>query len=249
MNEQSKQTKITEIQQEYENLVSKLNQLRNDIKEPVNINHNILTEYGKIKLELIAIKNEIQNIEKKLFNSKEKYIKKKELKLLIKLAIIGSIIPTILIIISLAFINPYLLTNLEIICYLLGMPIVLGTPVTLIYPIFREKYLSKLERKYMESNEYQNYQKELDEKIKTKETIEQKLRLKEKELEEGYKNVNTISYQINLTTQKIKQLKEQLTELILPNSNNIEFGYIFNKTSQQDKTTLTRKLTPPTINK
>lgn len=245
--------KIEELQQEYDRFIYKINQL-NDTLEPLKLkNRNILNEYGNIEMELSSVKQEIENIQKDFSILKNEYreeIQKKELKLILKLLIIGAIIPTVLTIISLLLKNPYLLNNLGItVCYLLGMPIVFGSINVLAYLPFREKYISKLEKEYIQTEDYQNYQKQLDEKTKEKEQIEQKLNLKGKELEDSSKEINIVKYQIDILIRNIKRIKEELIELILPDSKNIETKYQFSETLTQEKTgasenKLARKLIP-----
>lgn len=245
--------KIEELQQEYESFIHKINQL-NDTLEPLKLKfRDILLKKMNIEIELNKVNEEIENIEKDFSILKNEYreeIQKKELKLILKLLIIGAIIPTVLTIISLLLKNPYLLNNLGItVCYLLSMPIVFCSINALAYLPFREKYLSKLEKEFMQTEDYQNYQKQLDEKTKEKETIEQKLNLKGKELEDSSKEINIIKYQIDILIRNIKRIKEELIELILPDSKNIETKYQFSETLTQEKTgasenKLARKLIP-----
>ena len=117
------------------------------------------------------------------------------------------------------------------------------------YLPFREKYLSKLEKEFTETEDYQNFKKQLDEKTKAKEEIEQKLNLKGKELEESRKKINIIEYQIDILIRNIKRIKEELIELILPDSKNIETKYQFGGTLSQEEQEITennlvRRLTP-----
>lgn len=245
--------KIEELQQEYDRFINKVNELNDNIQPLKLKNHNILNEYGEIEIELNKVNKEIENIETDFAILKNKYreeIKKKELKLLKRILIIGAIIPTILTIISLILKNPYLINAPVLTCsYIIGMPMVFGSIGFLGYFPFRDKYLSKLEKEYMQTEDYQNLKKQLEEKTKTKEEIEQKLNLKEKELEDSRKEINIIIYQIDILIRNIKKIKEELIELILPDSKNIETKYQYNETSLQEETKtseniLTKKLIP-----
>lgn len=245
--------KIEELQQEYDRFINKINEL-NDNLQPLKLkNRNILDEYGKIKIELKKVNEEIANIKKDISILKNKYreeIKKKELKLLKRILMIGAIIPTILTIISLILKNPYLINDPVLTCgYIIGMPMVFGSIGFLGYFPFRDKYLSKLEKEYMQTEDYQNLKKQLEEKTKTKEEIEQKLNLKEKELEDSNKKINITKYQIDILIRNIKRIKEELIELILPDSKNIETKNQYKETSLQEETKtseneLTKKLIP-----
>ena len=248
--------KIEELQQEYSFQGwhhKEINEL-NDNLQPLKLkNRNILDEYGKIKIELKKVNEEIANIKKDISILKNKYreeIKKKELKLLKRILIIGAIIPTILTIISLILKNSYLINNPLLTCgYIIGMPMVFGSIGVLGYLPFREKYLSKLEKEFTETEDYQNYQKQLDEKTKVKEEIEQKLDLKGKEFEDSRKEINIIKYQIDILIRNIKRIKEELIELILPDSKNIETKYQFGGALTQEETetsenNLVKRLTP-----
>lgn len=244
--------KIEELQQEYDRFINKINEL-NDSVQPLKIkNHNILNEYGKIKIELNKVNKEIENIETDISILKNKYreeIKKKELKLRIRLLIIltiGGIIALALMIMPLLINKLYFLidTPIVLISYLIT-----GSLFGFTHTLRREKYLSKLEKEFTETEDYQNYQKQLDEKTKVKEEIEQKLNLKEKELEDSNKKINITKYQIDILIRNIKRIKEELIELILPNSKNIETKYQYNETSLQEETKaienkLTKKLIP-----
>ena len=245
--------KIEELQQEYDRLINKINELNDNIQPLKLKNRNILDEYGKIKIELKKVNEEIANIKKDISILKNKYreeIKKKELKLLKRILMIGAIIPTILTIISLILKNPYLINDPVLTCgYIIGMPMVFGSIGFLGYLPFRDKYLSKLEKEYMQTEDYQNLKKQLEEKTKTKEEIEQKLNLKEKELEDSNKKINITKYQIDILIRNIKRIKEELIELILPDSKDIETKYQYKETSLQEETKtseneLTKKLIP-----
>ena len=244
--------KIEELQQEYDRFINKINEL-NDNLQPLKLkNHNLLNEYGKIKIELKKINEEIANIETDFFILKNKYreeIKKKELKLRIRLLIIltiGGIIALALMIMPLLINKLYFLidTPIVLISYLIT-----GSLFGFTHTLRSNKYLSKLEKEYMQTEDYQNYQKQLEEKTKIKEEIEQKLNLKEKELEDSNKKINITKYQIDILIRNIKRIKEELIELILPDSKNIETKYQYNETSLQEETKtseniLTKKLIP-----
>jgi len=241
--------KIEELQQEYDRFIYKINQL-NDTLEPLKLkNRNILNEYGNIEMELSSVKQEIENIEKDFSILKNKYreeIKKKEFKLFKQILIIGAV--------AFVFgaILPHLIKSLS---FLINSPIipiiyfVYSSLMILSHITQRDKYLSKLEKEFMQTEDYQNYQKQLDEKTKEKEQIEQKLNLKGKELEDSSKEINIVKYQIDILIRNIKRIKEDLIELILPDSKNIETKYQFSETLTQEKTganenKLARKLIP-----
>lgn len=244
--------KIEKLQQEYDRFINKINEL-NDNLQPLKLkNHNILNEYGKIEIELNKVNKEIENIETDFAILKIKYreeIKKKELKLRIRLLIIltiGGIIALALMIMPLLINKLYFLidTPIVLISYLIT-----GSLFGFTHTLRSNKYLSKLEKEYMQTEDYQNYQKQLEEKTKTKEEIEQKLNLKEKELEDSNKKINITKYQIDILIRNIKRIKEELIELILPDSKNIETKYQYKETSLQEETKtseniLTKKLIP-----
>lgn len=244
--------KIEELQQEYDRFINKINEL-NDNLQPLKLkNHNILNEYGKIEIELNKVNKEIENIETDFFILKNKYreeIKKKELKLRIRLLIIltiGGIIALTLMIMPLLINKLYFLidTPIVLISYLIT-----GSLFGFTHTLRSNKYLSKLEKEFTETEDYQNYQKQLDEKTKVKEEIEQKLDLKEKEVKESRKEINIIEYQIDILIGNIKRIRDELIDLILPDSKNIETKYQFSGTSLQEETkttenNLVRRLTP-----
>ena len=241
--------KIEELQQEYDRFINKVNELNDNIQPLKLKNRNILDGYGKLELELNKINKEIENIEKEFSILKNKYreeIKKKEFKLLKKILITGAVafvFGTIL---------PHLINSLS---FLINSPIIpiiyfaCSSLMILSHITQRDKYLSKLEKEYMQTEDYQNLKKQLDEKTKVKEEIEQKLDLKGKELEDSHKEINIIEYQIDILIRNIKRIKEELIELILPDSKNIETKYQYNETSLQEETKaienkLTKKLIP-----
>ena len=241
--------KIEELQQEYDRFINKVNEL-NDSIQPLKLkNRNILDGYGKLELELNKVNKEIKNIEKDFSNLKDKYreeIKKKELKLLTKILLIVAVV-----VIS-GTILPHLINSLSFLINSPIIPISFFISFSLIFLSHvsnREKYLSKLEKEYIQTEDYQNFQKQLDEKTKIKEEIEQKLNLKGKELEDSRKEINIIEYQIDILIRNIKRIKEELIDLILVDSKNIETKYQFGValTQEETKTTennLVRRLTP-----
>ena len=238
--------KIEELQQEYDRFV---NELDDNIQSLKLKNRSILNEYGIIEIELDSINKEIENIEKDFSILKDKYredIKKKEFKLLKKILIIGVgafVFGSIL---------PHLLNSLS---FLINSPIIpiiyfaCSSLMILLHIAQREKYLSNLEKEFMQTEDYQNFQQQLDEKTKAKQEIEQKLNLKGKELEDSRKEVNKVEYQISILIRNIKRIKEELIEMFLPDFKNIETKYQFGGVLAQEEAVtkenkLVRSLTP-----
>ena len=208
---------IIKLQEEYQKIILEIEKLKEQSKIKKEIYEEKEYEFDRDDSRLFNINEDMDcNIEN---NNKQRelYIKKTSERL--EKTIVG-IVFLLFIIIGITFCLTYA-KNTEIIFKLSAMiafPLIGQTLGLYINDLLKNKYKTKLENKYLESDQFKEYQSQLAEYKQRKVTIEKEHQIKYQIYKSAKDEYNEIINQINIKKEELNKLKEKLISLVFSNN-------------------------------
>ena len=225
--------KIIKLQEEYQKIIIEIELLKEELKIKKQELNEKEYEFDRENNRLFNINEDIDyNIERNR-KQKEKYIKNSleelEINLFTICSIIFGLIGLILCLINSKNIGIFLTIGFTIGSISMGGAMGLG-----INNLFKNKYKDKLEIKYEESDEFREYQLQLEEFKKRKEIIEKEHQIKYQIYKNAKDEYNNYLNLISNKKEEINKIKEQLILLVFQNNQIDEIQNITDIISNKD---------------
>jgi len=211
------ENQIIKLQEEYQKIILEIKKLQEVSKIKKEIYEEKEYEFDRENTRLFNINEDIDSNIETNKKQKEEYIKKslekKEMNIFTAFSLLFTIIGLIPCLVYQKNIDLFFKIGIIITFTSIG-----GTMSLYLSDKLKNKYKTKLETKYLESDQFKEYQLQLTEFKQRKETIEKEHQTKYQIYKNAKDEYNEILNQIKTKKEELHQIREKLISLVFPNN-------------------------------